>query len=164
MVSRASDVQTGYLLITVAWRSCCSYCPANRGNSVQWHGNEWWTGETVWRQLRSICNYYCSVRTYACYCTNTRKIGRGGFCRNRDLNKVMKRDWGMLASTPQHPLQNFCRHVRSKSDVLISSYLSLVLHRNTEFRIHIPFLGIFVDWPCYKYGFQRKSYRKFSEI
>jgi len=36
------------------------------------------------------------------------------------------------------------------------AYLSLVLNRNTEFRIHIPFLGIFLDWPYYKYGFQKK--------
>jgi len=30
LFSHASDVQTGYLLITVAWCPCYSYCPANR--------------------------------------------------------------------------------------------------------------------------------------
>jgi hypothetical protein len=30
MFSHASDVQTGYLLITVAWCSCYSYCQAKR--------------------------------------------------------------------------------------------------------------------------------------
>jgi len=105
LFSHASDVQTGYLLITVAWCPCYSYCPANREAiafiDMVTNGGQ---GETVTSGSYGL--FLITFAIYACYCTNTRQIGRGSYCRNRDSNQVMKGGSGMLAFT-QHSSQNF---------------------------------------------------------